>query len=206
MSKTYIVGTGGFAREVLFLMDELNLYNEFSGFIEPDLIWEEKWRDKSIMGKPVLPFSNVKDFDRVSIGVADSKMRRKTITQLPSNIDYISLIHPKASVSKWATLGKGAIVTAGCIVTTQIQIADHCHLNLGTTIGHDCVIGEFFTSAPAVNISGICNIGDDVYFGTGAATKQGVTICNNVVIGMGAMVTKSISEPGTYIGIPAQKK
>ena len=38
MAKSYIVGTGGFAREVLFLMDELGMYNTLHGFIEPDHI------------------------------------------------------------------------------------------------------------------------------------------------------------------------
>ncbi len=205
MSKTYIVGTGGFAREVLFLMDELGIYNEFCGFIEPDFIWEEKWKDKTIMDKPVFPFSNVRGFDKISIGVADSKIRKKTIEQLPQNVEYISLIHPNASVSRWAKIGEGSIITAGCIVTTQIEIGVHCQLNLQTTIGHDCNIGDFFTTAPSVNISGICNLGDNVYFGTGSATKQGINICNDVIIGMGAMVTKSITESGTYVGIPAKK-
>lgn len=205
MAKTYIVGTGGFAREVLFLIDGLKMYDDFCGFIEPDLIWEEKWKDKTIMDKPVFPFSEVRDFDKISIGVADSKIRKKTIEQLPQNVEYISLIHPNASVSRWTKIGEGCIITAGCIVTTQIEIGVHCHLNLQTTIGHDCKIGNFFTTAPSVNISGICNIGDNVYFGTGAATKQGIDICNDVTIGMGAMVTKNIIDPGTYVGIPAKK-
>lgn len=205
MARTYIVGTGGFAREVLFLMDDLKMYDDFYGFIEPDYIWEEKWKDKIIMGKPVLPFSDVRHFDKISIGVADSKIRKKTIEQLPQNVEYISLIHPNASVSRWAKIEEGCIITAGCIVTTQIELGVHAHLNLQTTIGHDCKIGDFFTTAPSVNISGICNIDNNVYFGTGAATKQGINICNDVIIGMGAMVTKNITEPGTYVGIPAKK-
>lgn len=205
MAKSYIVGTGGFAREVLFLMDELGMYNTLHGFIEPDHIWEEKWKDKTIMDKPVFPFSDVKAFDQITIGVADSNIRRKTISQLPKDVVYLSLVHPNVSISKWCKIGLGSIITAGCILTTQIEIGDHCHLNLGTTIGHDCNIGDFFTTAPSVNISGICNIGNNVYFGTGAATKQGINICHDVTIGMGAMVTKSITESGTYVGIPAKK-
>jgi len=204
-TKLYLAGTGGFAREVLYLMEDLNLYDNLNAFIEPDNIWEEKWKDKILMGKPVLPFSEVNNGDSVSIGIGDAIIRKKTTTQLPEGLNYISLIHPSANVSRWTKIGNGCIITAGCIVTTQINIGDHCQLNLNTTIGHDCVIGDYFTTAPSVNISGICEIGNNVYFGTGAATRQGVKICDDVVIGMGAMVVKNIENPGTYIGIPAKK-
>lgn len=90
-------------------------------------------------------------------------------------------------------------------MTCQIKIGDFAQLNLGTTIGHDCIIGDFFTTAPSVNISGICNIGKKVYFGTSAAIRQNLKVCDNVNIGMGAMVVKDITEPGTYVGIPAKK-
>ena len=48
-----IIGTGGFAREVLCLIDDLNLYSQFHAFMEPYDIWEKHWKDKTLMGKPV---------------------------------------------------------------------------------------------------------------------------------------------------------
>lgn len=206
MKNICIVGTGGFAREILFLIDELGLYENVKAFIEPDEIFEAKFKDAVIMGKKVLPFSDMKPSeDQVTIAIADPALRELTTTQLPQSTEYISLVHPTAQVSRWAEIGRGAIITAGCIVTTNITIGEHTHLNLLTTIGHDCEINDYFTTAPSTNISGNCNFGARVYFGTGAATRQGVKICNDVVIGMGSMVVKSINEPGTYIGIPAKK-
>ena len=46
-------------------------------------------------------------------------------------------------------------------------------------------------------------IGDNVSIGSNA-TILPVSICNNVVIGAGAVVTKNIIEPGTYAGNPAK--
>jgi len=206
MKNIRIVGSGGFAREVLFLIDELGLFNKVKSFIEPDQIWEDKWKDCKIMDIPVLPFSDVmENLDQVTIAIGDAKLRQKTTIQLPDNIKYMNPIHPDAKVSRWSKINEGCIITAGCIVTTQIEIGKHCHLNLNTTIGHDCNLGHYFTSAPAVNISGNCNFENNVYFGTGAATRQGINICNDVIIGMGAMVVKDITEAGTYVGIPAKK-
>lgn len=206
MEKIFIVGTGGFAREVLFLIDQLGKFNNVEAFLELDHIWEERWKDKKIMDKPILPFSDfTANQGSITIGVGDPSIREKTVKQLPKNTNYISLIHPNTNVSKWVKIGRGCIISAGSIVTTQIEIGDFCQLNLSTTIGHDCKIEAFYTTAPGVNISGNCTFGKRVYFGTGSATKQGVSICNDVTIGMGAMVVSNISEKGIYIGIPAKK-
>jgi len=168
----YIVGTGGFGREVLFLIHELGLFDNVKAFLEPDTIWEKSYKDVSIMDKPILPMSDyVGSRGSIVIGIGDPNLRSKTSLQLPGDTRYASLFHPSARISKWATFEEGAIVTAGCIVTTQIKVGKHCHLNLNTTIGHDCNIGDFYTTAPAVNISGDCNIGNSVYFGGIPAKK-----------------------------------
>ncbi len=206
MRKIGILGTGGFAREILSLIFDLNKFHEVIAFYEPNEIWESKWKDKFLMDKPVLPFSDFNPITTVAtIAIANSIIRDKTTKQLPFDTEYITLIHPTAQISKWSKIGKGSIITAGTIVTTHIEIGAFCQLNWNTTIGHDSIIGDFFTTAPAVNISGNCKIGNHVYMGTGAATRQSISICDNVIVGMGAMVVKNIIDPGTYIGIPALK-
>ena len=85
------------------------------------------------------------------------------------------------------------------------QMKKHAHLNLITTIGHDCSIGDYFTTAPGVQISGNEIIGDRVYFGTRSCVKEKIHICDDVTIGMNSGVVKKITESGTYIGTPAKK-
>jgi serine acetyltransferase len=41
--------------------------------------------------------------------------------------------------------------------------------------------------------------------GASSSTRQGVSICDSVTVGMGAMVLGDIAEAGTYVGIPAKK-
>ena len=207
MKKEILIsGTGGFSKEVLSLISDLGKYDEVAGFIEPDFILAEKNIPAEIMGKPVIPFSKVNpELHCVSIAIGDSKIRQKTISQLPDGIEFITLIHPTAVISEWVEIGEGSIICAGTILTCDIQIGKHAQLNLNTTIGHDCKIGDFFTTAPNVNISGDCNIEDHVYFGTATSIKQGVSVKKNTVIGMGAIVTKNLNESGVYVGIPAKK-
>jgi UDP-3-O-[3-hydroxymyristoyl] glucosamine N-acyltransferase len=57
-----------------------------------------------------------------------------------------------------------------------------------------------------VTLGGSTTIGDNCFLGMNSMTKEHVTICDNVTIGMGAVVTKDITEPfTTWIGNPAKK-
>lgn len=206
MKHICIVGTGGFAREVCVILEVTGRKSEIAAFLEPDVIWEEKWKDKSLQGIPVLPMSVASPaHHKVLIGIADPNIRKQSVLQLPSEMEYLTLIHPAAHITEGLKLGDGSIVTAGCFVSCEVQIGVHAQLNWNTTIGHDAIIGDFFTTAPAVNVGGNCHIGDQVYMGTGVAIKQGIQICNEVKFGMGAVAVRDIRESGTYVGIPAIK-
>lgn len=205
--KICIAGAGGFGREVLCcLIDAIAntdmKIEDIACFMESD----EPLKKTTIMGVEVIPQST---FDpslyNVVIAVGDPRGRKEVVRILPENTTYTSIIHPSAIISEWVSFGEGSIITAGSIITCNIKIGRHAHVNLHTTIGHDCVIGDFFTTAPGVNISGNCTFGDCVYFGTNSAVRQGVKICNNVTIGMGGVVVKDITEEGVYIGNPLKK-
>jgi UDP-3-O-[3-hydroxymyristoyl] glucosamine N-acyltransferase len=102
-------------------------------------------------------------------------------------------------------IGQGSIICANCIITCNVYLGYHTHLNLSTTIGHDTVTGDFFTTAPGVHISGKVNAGACVYLGTNASTVEDISICDNVTIGAAACVSKDIIESGIYVGVPAKK-
>lgn len=205
--KICIVGTGGFGRETLCcLKDSLvtskGQLNKMACF----MVGDEHFKDTHIMGIEVIPQSL---FDsskyRVVVAIGEPILRKKMVDSLPSDTEYATIIHPSAVISDWVEIGEGSIITAGTILTCNIRIGKHAHLNLHTTIGHDCVIGDFFTSAPATNMSGNCHLGECVYFGTNACVKQGINICSYVTIGMGGVVVKNIEEEGVYIGNPLVK-
>lgn len=206
--KFCIIGTGGFAREVFcYVLDVLKQQNpiiDYSRicFLDKD----ELCNGEKVMGVDVIPESSF-DPDKyvVLVGIGEPKIRKKVVEKMPKNTSYATLVHPSAIISDWVEIGDGSIITPGVIITCNIKIGKQAHLNLFTTIGHDCEIGDYFTTAPSANISGNCIFGDCVYFGTNSAVRQGVSICDNVTIGMGGVVVKNIIEPGVYIGNPLKK-
>lgn len=191
-----IFGIGGFGREV---------YNYIKYDYPSSTILYMVDDEYFVNQKDTIKFS---DFDvdkhHMLICVGDPVKRSKIVNKFPSNTKWYTYIHSSIPLYDGINIGVGSILCPGTILTTNINIGKHCHLNLLTTVGHDTVIGDFFTTAPGVKISGNCTIGDRVYFGTNACVREKITICDDVTIGLNGGVVKGVSEPGTYVGTPAK--
>ncbi|XDD51521.1 NeuD/PglB/VioB family sugar acetyltransferase [Leptospira sp. WS92.C1] len=206
LTKVAIIGAGGFGREILACINDIigSDDNRFERvlFVEPDVDFNQR----NIHGFKVIPQSLFDPADWSAIvSISDPKKRENVVSSLPINTHYATVVHPSAVISEWISLGEGSIVTAGSILTCDISVGRHSQLNLHTTIGHDTHCDHFFTTAPGVNVSGICKIGKRVYLGTNASIKQGLSICDDIVIGMGSVVLSSIDIPGIYVGNPLRK-
>ena len=204
MKKFAIFGAGGFGREVLgYLYEMISADNDII-FVVDDHYYKP---DQLVNGVLVIKRSDFTDMSngvRVLVAVGDPKVRAEMMKRMPKGIIHHTLVSKHARIYE-SVIGSGGIVCPGTVVTCNVEIGRQCHLNLDTTIGHDCKIGDFFTTAPGVHISGCCTIGDRVYFGTGASVREKISICDDVTIGMGSIVVKDITEPGVYVGIPAKK-
>ena len=196
--KKGIIGAGGFGREVYWSLNPIERNNTV--FFVNDEYFDG-------VDPLVLPLSKFNPLEyEVVIAIADSNARQKIVESLPKGTKFFTHIHFSAQIhGEDVEIGEGSIICAGTIITTNVKIGKHSHLNLITTIGHDCVIGDYFTTAPGVQISGNETIGNRVYFGTRSCVKQKITICDDVIIGMNTGVVKNITESGTYIGTPAVK-
>jgi sugar O-acyltransferase (sialic acid O-acetyltransferase NeuD family) len=203
IKKLCIIGCGGFAREAYTIISASGLESEFFAFFQSD----EHYQPHKIYGMNVLPISKFEPtIHQAVVAIADGKLREKLVNELPTNTTYYNLLHPTVILSKHnIEIGSGSIICAGSILTCDIKLGGHCILNLSTTIGHDCIIDDYFTTTPGVNISGRCIIGKRVYIGTNASLRGHNKICHDVTIGMGGVVLRDILEPGTYIGNPVKK-
>ena len=112
-------------------------------------------------------------------------------------------------------IGTFVEVQKGVIIGKRTRIQSHSFICELVTIGNDCFIGHgvvfindlFSEGSPANGNKDLwksTNIGDGVSIGSNA-TILPVSICDNVVIGAGSVVTKNIEESGIYIGNPARK-
>ena len=74
------------------------------------------------------------------------------------------------------TVGIGSVVAAGSILSNQVQIGNHVHINPGTIVGHDVQLDDFVSIAPGARISGNIHIEAGCYVGTGASVIERLTL------------------------------
>ena len=205
MKKIGIIGFGSFTREII-----CNINKPFDIFVN-ELYLNKIFNEiNTIEKKYNCKLYNINKFkcnDYIALlTIPDFNLRKEVIEILPNKTEYMTYIDKKANImSNDIVIGEGSIICSGCILTTNIKLGKFTQLNLNTTIGHDTKVGDFFTTAPGVNISGNCIFGNNVYIGSNAVVKEKITICNNVTIGLNAGIVKNITEEGTYIGNPAKK-
>jgi sugar O-acyltransferase (sialic acid O-acetyltransferase NeuD family) len=201
MKTLCIYGSGGFAKEVYWLAQQCGQVVE--AFI--DIHAGGYCCDKKIEDEDY--FDPEKHLAVVAIG--SSQLRKKVVNQIISRHGphvFKTLVAPSANLmAPNIVVGYGSVICANCILTCDIILGPWSQLNLATTIGHDTKTGAFFTTAPGVHVSGKVTAGDAVYLGTNASVIEEVNICDDVVVGASACVSKDIIESGTYVGVPAKK-
>lgn len=207
MKKIAIVGAGGFAREILTLINDINRINpsfEIVGFVDNN-------KEHIIHGLPVIGSDEEVNATpeplALVIAVGEPHLKEKIHKKFNNpRISFPSLIHPSVIIGDKESVetGQGCIVCAGNILTTDIQIHDFVTLNLMCTVGHDTEINNYASFMPSVNISGEVKVGKGVYVGTGAKIINLVEIGGNTIVGAGAIVAKSLPANCTAVGIPAK--
>jgi len=206
-----IVGAGGFGKEVLWTLLDCNkkseIYN-FLGFIDDS----ESLKNQHIYGFPVLggidwfSSNNINEISCV-IGIGDPKLRRQVVNKLEKiGVEFATVIHPSVIHSEFLEIGKGTIIQAGCIITVDTKIGDHVHINIDTTIGHNCMIKNFVTLNPGVHINGWTDIDEEAYVGTGAVAIDRIKIGKKSVIAAGTVLISNVPDFSMYAGVPGKFK
>jgi len=112
-----------------------------------------------------------------------------------------SFVGPFVEIQKNASIGKRTRIHSHSFVCELVEIGDDCFIAHGVMFINDLLD----TGKPSPNMETwkSTKIGSCVSIGSNA-TILPVTICDHVVVGAGAVVTKDITKPGFYVGNPAR--
>ena len=137
----------------------------------------------------------------------DSPKLRKTLVDhyRSSGFSFATIIHPAASISRYAEIGEGTVVQQGVNVSANTKIGDFCKLNTYCNIMHDNSIGDFATIAPNAVLLGYVEIGNQSYIGANCTILSKCSIGEGSVVGAGAVVTKNVPPNIVVVGVPAKQ-
>jgi len=209
MEKIIIIGAGGFGREVVWLIERINMSVkkwDILGYIDED----KEIKGKDLDGYPVLGgLDIIKSHEDAYYvcAIGSAKNRESMVNRIASiscRIRYATLIDPSVILSDKVRIGRGTIICAGTILTVDIDIKSHVIINLDCTIGHDVVIDDFVTLYPSINVSGHVTLSKCAEIGTGTQIIQGKQIGAGTIVGAGSVVIKDLPDECTALGVPAK--
>lgn len=201
--KLLIIGAGGHGKVVADIALKMNRWQGIAFLDDDESI-------KSSMGIEVIgklsdAFTYIDNYD-IFVGVGDNIIREKIQKKLEAaDVIIPVLVHPDAVVGGQVELGHGTVVMAGVVINCCTKIGKGSIINTGTKIDHDNVIEDYVHISPGVHIAGTVKIGKGSWIGIGSVVINNVNITSGCKIGAGTVVVENITEPGTYVGVPARK-
>jgi len=211
---TLIFGAGGHALEVLQIAVRAGVVSLDSR--STSFVVAEKGADR----RSALPFPSLIEDELASldprepvtaiVAVGSSGVRARIVQKLDAAglvVTYPSLIDPSAVVPTELRerAPAGLVVFPLAFVSERVVFGVHCHVNVASSISHEARLDDFVTVAPRTTVCGRAVIGAASFLGASSTIIDDVHVAAGTVIGAGAVVVRTIDEPGTYVGVPARR-
>jgi sugar O-acyltransferase (sialic acid O-acetyltransferase NeuD family) len=139
-------------------------------------------------------------------GTTTAEQRRRVQEQLSARgWRFVTVRHPRAVVSPFASIGEAAQLLAASVLQPGARIGPGCIVNTAAVIEHGVVLGAWVHVAPCALLCGDVAVGARSFVGAGAVVRQGVRLGEDTVVGAGAVVVKDFAGRALLAGIPARR-
>jgi sugar O-acyltransferase (sialic acid O-acetyltransferase NeuD family) len=212
LKEIYIIGAGGFGREVFDIIGSINLVQptyRVAGFIDDD----RTLTGTEISGVPVVCGTDealsLKDEDGgkplAAMTVAAPKIREALVKKLGDVFGWEDIVHPSSYISPSAKIGEGCIFQTQSFISADARIGAHCIVNRASGFGHDVTAGDFVSLMSFCDICGHVSLGDRVYAGSSVAVVPDVNVGADAYLCAGSTVFNDVDAGATVIGNPARR-
>lgn len=204
--EIFIIGAGTYGESMCELAEILG-YKVMGFYDEDENKLGLKVVDYLVLGK----FTDLND-EEISgksyiVAIGNNTARLKIMTRINNaGGDTPTLIHPTATISPSAEIGKGVYIQANANIWTKVKIDDFCIISPNVVIAHHSTIGKACLVSTLSGVGASINIEDKVFIGMGCTIVTGMhTVGQNSIIGAGAVVLKDTDKNSVYAGVPAKK-
>lgn len=190
----YLFGANGHGKVVAEIAEHNAI--KIDAFIDDDIV------KNSIFEYQVIHLVPKENID-VILSIGDN-VKRKKLAELHENFSYLTLIHPKTSISERAEINVGTVVMAGVSINSDAYIGKHCIINTNASVDHDCILDDFVHISPNAALAGNVEIGEGTQVGIGSSIIQNIKVGKWCTIGAGAVIIKDIPDYAVVVGNPGK--
>ena len=199
--RVHVIGCGGHAKVVVATLHRMG-YEVAAVFDDDRMRW-----GTTLAGIPITgPVDSISEHDPLPavIAIGDACTRKAIAAKL--NLDWLTVVHPDASVDESAELGQGTVVFSGAVIQPGTRIGNHAIVNTSSSVDHDCVVGDFAQIAPGAHLAGNVKVGAEAFVGMGASVLPSVSIGPRTTVGANAAVLSDLEAEVVAVGVPARVK
>lgn len=142
----------------------------------------------------------------IVVAIGDGRVRAEIGEECRRRgVELVSAIHPLASISPSAALGRHLIIGARSNICVNVRIGDHTIISAGCIVDHDCVLESGAFLHPAVRLAGGVCVGRNAVLQIGASVIPGLKIGDAAIVGPGSVVIRDVPSGLAVNGVPAQQ-
>lgn len=193
MKKIAIIGAGGLGREVLGILKSINNITPTWNIIG---FYDDGSKESEVNSLPILgdlnSLNELKEDLAVVIAVGNPLIKKSILSSiLKPTLEFPNIFHPSVIIYDPinVNLGKGIVIGANTVLTTNIEIDDFVYINTAVVLAHDVVIKEYAMLMPTVVISAGATIGALVYLGNGVKIDKPLYIPDKTIVPMGTIIS-----------------
>ena len=134
------------------------------------------------------------------VGIGNNAIRKQIVSEKLLGMNFRSLLHRSAILSKSVKIGHGSVFMENTIVKVDTVVGNHVIINTASTVDHDCEIADYVHVGPGATLCGGVKVGEGSLIGAKSVLLPGVSIGSWCVVGAGSVVHKSIGDGLTWIG------
>lgn len=137
--------------------------------------------------------------------VTSHRHRLKIIERLGIPAErYAIIVHPQASISPSAVIGRGSGVLAHSAVGARAYVGSHVEILQLCLIGHDARIEDGAVVSGSASLSGGVHIGCCAFIGVAATIRNGLRVGADALLGMNSTLLENVPVGAVYAGTPAR--